>query len=166
MDLDSLVQWSAKNALPFNVSKCEKITYSRKTSRDISHVYSLQGQPLHGTDWVRDLGIIMDRGLTYKLHFQQAMQKARRHLGFIIRCSRNFENIQTLLTLYFALVRPHLEFGMLVWCPTPKNRSKAIETVQKRFLKFLYYKTFKYYPVDMLYYSWGFRYTPLRKEEE
>lgn len=40
----------------------------------------------------------------------------------------------TLKTLYFALVRSHLEYGSVVWCPNYVTHSNRIESIQKRFI--------------------------------
>jgi len=86
-----------------------------------------------------------------KTHILQLLQKSKRKLGFIFRNSKNFKNIQTLLILYYALVRSNLQFGALIWNPNTLAISKALEQIQKRFLKYLYWKTFDYYPNAMKY---------------
>jgi len=40
-----------------------------------------------------------------------------------------------LLSLYKALVRPHLEYANCIWCPFLKRQSVAIERVQRRATK-------------------------------
>ena len=44
--LDSLMKWSDKNRLPFNVKKCEQITLTKKTTGVIAHDYSIKGEAL------------------------------------------------------------------------------------------------------------------------
>ena len=50
-----------------------------------------------------------------------------------------------------ALVRSNLEFGMLVWNPIIKKYTEALERVQRHSLKYMYYRIFQYYPVDVPY---------------
>lgn len=52
---------------------------------------------------------------------------------------------------------------MIIWNPPSESTSKKIEAIQKRYLKFLYYKLFQYYPVDIDYHELlsGFEMVPL-----
>ncbi len=70
----------------------------------------------NGIVW--DLGILIDRTVTFKEHTAQTIRKSRRMLGFIIRNSVNFKNTRTLEVLYYSLVRSNLELGALVWNPS------------------------------------------------
>lgn len=61
-------------------------------------------------------------------------------LGFINRNTVNFKNIKALKTLFFALVRSHLEFGSTAWSPNYITLIGLIENVQHKFIKLLSYK--------------------------
>ena len=68
----------------------------------------------------------MDEGVTYKLQTSEARGKAKKLMGFLIRSSRNFRNVDTFLTLYFALVRSNLEIGALIWNPIAATVSNKV----------------------------------------
>ena len=57
--------------------------------------------------------------------------KARRLLGLLYRKYYCYSNYQTLLRLYVALVRPHLEYACEVWHPHLTKNINALESVQK-----------------------------------
>jgi hypothetical protein len=61
-------------------------------------------------------------------------------LWFINRRNKNFKNLYTFKTLFFSLVRSHLEFGSVVWSPSYSSYKKVIEKVQYKFLKLICYK--------------------------
>jgi len=84
-DLESLASWSDRNHLPFNVSKCEQITITLKTTNEIRTVYSIKGTPLKTSTGIRDLGIPIDRKMPFIPHIVHTVKKARRNMGFIIR---------------------------------------------------------------------------------
>ena len=44
-----------------------------------------------------------------------------------------------------------MEFGTLVWNPIYKKHIDLLESIQRRFLKFTYFKIFQYYPNEMAY---------------
>lgn len=52
----------------------------------------------------------------------------------------NFKNINALKTLFFGLVRSHLEFGSTVWSLNYITFISLIENIQHKFLKILNYK--------------------------
>ena len=58
-----------------------------------------------------------------------ADQKAQKILGYIKRVFR-YQNNQTVLTLYRALVRPLLEYGAQFWSPIRQVDVERLEMVQ------------------------------------
>ncbi len=151
--LHTLVEWSERNRLPFNMAKCEKISFTRTIGGLPGHTYvhTMGGAPLQEVDCLPDLGILIDRAVTFKEHIAQTIRKSKRLLGFIIRNSVNFKNTQTLEVLYYSLVRSNLKSGALVWNPSSAVTIRDIVNAQKRFLKYLYYKLFNYYPINTEY---------------
>ena len=69
-------------------------------------------------------------------------------MGFILRSAWDFKNIETLRTPF---VGSNLEFGMLVWNPIIKNSTDALQRVQRHSSKYMYFKIFPYYPLDVPY---------------
>ena len=137
-DIDRLQQWSDNWNLYFNADKC-KIMHLGKTNPKFEYVMRLKNDELvvinKCTD-EKDLGVIFDYKLSFDTHIQHAINRANRMLG-IIRRTFTFLNKITLLNLYKALVRPHLEYGNEIWFPLLKMQSAAIEKVQRRTTKLL-----------------------------
>lgn len=63
-----------------------------------------------------------------------------------MRSSGSFNNINAIKALYNAFIIPKLEYACIVWCPQYAVKINALENVQRKFLKFLYYKTYGIYP--------------------
>ncbi len=150
LDLDALVEWSKANNLPFNVEKCFSITYTRKVL-PVRTEYTIDNCILQQVSENKDLGVILDSKLSFKNHINYMVKKSRSMLGFLMRNSVNFTNVQNIQTLYYSLVRSHLEYASVVWNPRTAEATKSIENVQKRFLRYLYYKQFGYYSYDIKY---------------
>ena len=55
-----------------------------------------------------------------------------------MKYSFNYLDEKTLACLYKALVRPHLEYGNVIWSPYLKKLSRSIECVQRRATKLLH----------------------------
>ena len=74
-----------------------------------------------------------------KFHKQTAaaVKKANLVLGLIKKSFINL-NQELLPILYKSLVRPHLEYGNVIWGPFYKEDSKSIERVQRRATKLVH----------------------------
>ena len=81
----------------------------------------------------KNLGVIFDKYLSFDAHNQNSINKANR----IIRRTFTFIDGEIFTNLYKALVRPHLEYGNIVWFPQLKRQSVAIEKVQRRATKLI-----------------------------
>jgi predicted metallopeptidase len=68
-------------------------------------------------------------------------------LGFIIRNSRDFTNIEIFQLLFKTYVIPCLEYACLVWNPFYQCHVTSIEAVQRKFLIYLHFKVFGAFPL-------------------
>lgn len=134
-DIDILSEWCNNNGMHVNVKKCKVISFSRVQS-PISFDYALNGSPLEQVEWIKDLGVIFDKKLTFAKHISTTIAKAFATLGFIKRNTQEFNNIYTLKTLYCTLVRSILEYAVQVWSPYHATHSERIERVQRSFLRY------------------------------
>ena len=79
----------------------------------------------------RDLGIHIDPDLKFRKHAASAAAKGNQMLALV---KRSFLCISTttLPLLYKSLIRPHIEYGNLIWGPFNRADQKLIERVQRR----------------------------------
>ena len=82
--------------------------------RNNINVYEMNGQQLEQVNDEKDLGVLIDDELKFHKHTAAAIKKANGILG-IIRNSFALLHSVTLPLLYKSLVRPHLEYGNVVW---------------------------------------------------
>ncbi len=82
----------------------------------------------------KDLGITIDNQLSFQTHCSDMVSKASRNLAIIRRTFQHLDE-ETLIPLYKALVRSHLEYGVDVWSPRLKRDIHSIESVQQRATK-------------------------------
>ena len=143
--LARICNWCTRNKLYLNVSKCNVMTYTT-SARPVIFDYNVDGAVLQRPDTLADLGVIFDKELTFVPHVNNVVAKSFKTLGFIIRMSRDFSNICTLKILYYAFVRSKLEYASLVWNPHYNTHIDALESVQRRFVKLLWFKSDGVYP--------------------
>lgn len=144
-DIDSVVTWSELNHLEFNISKCKSISFTRRRF-PILHHYNMRGVPLERVMQIKDLGLILDKELTFNNHIVDLCGRACKSLGFVMRQAYHFHDRSTILTLYYAFVRSKLEYNSIIWDPHEAKYKQMIEKVQKKFGRYLYSKLFGYYP--------------------
>lgn len=138
-DLDSFVLYCKTNKLQLNVAKCCHIIFSRQKSL-IGPGYFLEGHKIIKVNSIRDLGVIHDSKLVFDDHIESIVNKASKALGFIIRSCSSFRSLKPIKVLYCSFVRSHLEYASQVWNPQYEVYKSRIESVQRKFLRYLDYK--------------------------
>lgn len=139
LDLNAVSGWCKNNNLLLNINKCHSFTFFR-TSSSFEFGYSIDSIYLVKVSTIKDLGILFDPKLTFDSHVNLIISKSLSMLGFLKRNTLEFSNIDCILTLYNALVRPNLEYCCIVWNPTYSSHSLRIEKVQSNFTRYLFYK--------------------------
>ena len=138
-DIKHLQNWSEKWKLFFNISKCKIMHIGTKENQPREKYFMFDSQTritIEECDQEKDLGVIFDETLIFDKHINNAISKANKMLGLIKR-TFSYLNKETFLKLYKSMVRPHLEYGNVVWHPLYKRQSSAIEKVQRRATKIL-----------------------------
>lgn len=144
-ELNKICDWCSENFLKLNVSKCKVMSYSRKEDPVIFDYY-INNNLLDRCVTYKDLGIIFDTKLTFTNHINEMVKSSCRVLGFLIRNWSGFVNINTMKLLYVSFIRSKLEYGSIIWYPLYQNSIILIESVQRKCLKYMFFKCNGYYP--------------------
>ena len=98
--------------------------------------YNLLGKELEICNEERDLGVIITNDLKSTKQCIAVEKKAQKILGYIKRQFTTRKE-ETILTLYKALVRPHLEYAAQFWSPSQRKDIERLERVQARATKLI-----------------------------
>ena len=80
----------------------------------------------------KHLGVVLDSNLNFNTHIDQKIKKCNKIIGLIRRLSVNLPR-NTLLTIYKSFVRPHLDYGDILYDkPSNNNFQNKMEKVQYR----------------------------------
>ena len=132
-DLKKIGEWSVKWQMPFNLDKCKVMHIGNK---NINAKYELLGREIETCNQEKDLGVIITDDLQPTKQCIEAEKKAQKILGYIKRQFKSRKK-ETILTLYNALVRPHLEYAGQFWAPSMRKDIERLEAVQARATKLI-----------------------------
>ena len=138
-DLDKLEKWSETRLLKLHPNKCKVMTVSNKTkleNKSSYHLYNNEGEEveLEMSEGEKDIGVLVDRNLSFSKHIQQKVNKVNSIME-LIRRTYTFLDETSFRFLFQALVRPNLEYAAAVWSPYTKKDIELIENVQRRATK-------------------------------
>ena len=94
----------------------------------------LGGTEMEKVDCFKYLGLLLSSHLSFSKHIESICSKSRKIIGLLYR-RFNRANSDTLLQLYLAMVRPHLEYASPVWNPSTRKQVNMIEDVEKFAMK-------------------------------
>jgi hypothetical protein len=81
--------------------------------------------------------------MSFHVHITNIVNDAYKRLGFIMINSKCLNDIYALSLLFNGIVRSKLEYASIIWFPVHKSYQNQIEQIQKRFLRYLFYKKYQ-----------------------
>ena len=79
---------------------------------------------------------MIDPTLKFHVHASAATKKANQILG-VVKKTYTTRDATSISTLYKSMVRPHLEYGNVIWGPFYVGDAKSVEAVQRRATKLI-----------------------------
>jgi len=125
-----LANYENKNYL--HICKCKVMTFYRERWKIVRYYNLMCCILLQREDnYVIDLGFKFSISSDSSSHINMMCCKAWKALGFIMRLTKKFSQINTAKTLYCAIVRLILEYGSLIYDPYTANRCLEVEKYQR-----------------------------------
>lgn len=131
-DINALTDWTKNWLMRLNVSKCKVMYFGKAEAPRI--VYSMEDVstgtrvPLEVSNCERDLGINISSDMRWHTHISSIVSKANKIMGLLLKTFTSRDQDLWKL-LYTSIIRPHLEYGSVVWNPYLRSDIEAIERV-------------------------------------
>ena len=131
-DLNNLVTWTKEWQMKFNVTKCKVLGIGAETDCRVH----IDGNYLETVTEEKDLGILVTKDMKSRRQTQEARRKGLKMLGILNR-NVAYKNKEVIKRLYYAYVRPHLEYCIQAWHPVYKKDLDSLERVQRKATKMI-----------------------------
>ena len=111
-DLGRVARWSHRWKMSFNPDPSKQaveVHFFRKTNPlDTPPVY-FNNLAVASCETHKHFGLLLDKRLTFDCHIEELILRANKGVGLITRLGR-YLPISSLLTIYKAFIRPHLDY--------------------------------------------------------
>ena len=131
--MDRLDEWAHRNLMRLNKVECKVLHLEQDNPR---YVYRLEEKLSESNPAEKDLEAPVDKKLDISQQHTLAVWKTNCILG----CTKGgvVSRVRdAIVTLYSALMRPHLEYCIQVWDPQYKKEVELLERVQRRATKMI-----------------------------
>ena len=128
-DLDEIHDWSRKWEMEFNKKKCHALRVGKSKNRPVK-VYRMGEANIDTVKEEKDLGIIIQDTLTPEKHINKLFGETYRLLQNI-RVAFHYLDGDMMSKIIKTLIRPRLEYAVLVWSPHRKKDIRKLERIQR-----------------------------------
>ena len=99
---------------PDPTKQAQEVIFSRKLKKPLHPSIKFNNVPVQNASSQKHLGLILDDKLNFKSHLREKCSKFNKGIG-IIKKLQNTLPRQALLTIYKSFVRPHLDYGDIIY---------------------------------------------------
>ena len=115
-EFNHLFSYCAANKLSVNFKETHYMTVS---SPQKANKLKLNSRNIEEKNYIKYLGICIDKNLNWAPHIQHINSKISKNLGILFRL-RHFLTLNTLKQIYYSLIYPYLHYGIMSWGNTSK----------------------------------------------
>jgi exonuclease III len=129
-NLSQIYTWLCANKLALNISKTKFMIFHTPQTHIILPNLQINNIQIHATETFNFLGISLTHHLNWNTHIKKISMKIARVTGIINKLKNHIPQF-ILLTIYNALIVPHLNYGILLWGHNPSQ----LLPIQKRAIR-------------------------------
>ena len=134
-ELRNVDEWCRANKLSLNPSKSNFLVIPPRLRKPLPYIsLKLNNVESNPCESIKCLGVQIDSQLTFNSHTRMIENKISRSIGIIIKL-KSFLPPSALLKLYYALVHPHLLYGLFAWGTTYTSYLAKLCTLQNKVVR-------------------------------
>lgn len=141
IELNYLSDWIKANKLSLNIKKSKYMIIASPNKSVSSTNLILNGSPLQKTDTFKYLGVIIDKNLTWKNHINIVCKKISKNIGILSKL-RHYLDTDSLKQVYYSLIYPYLQYGLIIWGNTYKTRLNQLHILNNKAIRLMTFSSF------------------------
>ena len=130
-DLKAMSEWAKRWLITFSPPKTESLLLSWKTHKRDHPPLVMDNTNITEVESHRHLGLTFSHNLLWSDHIKDIALKANKRVDLMIPLKYTLDR-KALEKIYFAFVRPIMEYAGVVWHNCSAQDEQLLETVQKR----------------------------------
>ena len=136
--IDLMHDWTEKWQLHFNETKC-KILHLGHNNQKFNYFIGKDSNriKLEETTLEKDLGVHVDKDLTFEQHIDKITKKAASKCARILK-NFTYRSQDVLVPIFKTIVRPILEYANSAWSSGLRKNINEIEKIQKSYTKHIF----------------------------
>lgn len=150
VDANNLFEWFNANKLSLNTGKTFYIVFAKPKKQCIRSTIKINGTEICKKEGAQFLGMYVDNDLNWHEHIKNISSKINSSL-YIINRVKHILSFSHLKTLYYALIHPHIEYGLVLWGNTHKTYVEKITILQKKAIRAICKKPYNYHSNELFY---------------
>ena len=119
-DLPKIRNWAYQLKMSFNpdpLKQTQEVIFSRKMTKTNHPTLVFNENPVHQVALHKHLGMYLDRKLNFEEYLKTIINKIIKTIG-LLRKFQNFLPRKSLLTIYKSFIRPHFDYGDIIYDQT------------------------------------------------
>ena len=137
-EASNLSRWCSDWGLTLNPKKSKICIFSwKRQTLPNDFQFRFQGDSIPIVNSVNDLGITLDKKLTFHNYVTRLNLRLRSILAFFWRNFKSIRNTSAIRAIYFAFAQSLFDYGLPVWGTASDTAVKPLIATHKKFMKFI-----------------------------
>jgi len=136
-DLKFLCNWLQANSISLNAKKTELLIFHHPNKAlNFNLNIKLNGKKLFPSDYVKYLGILIDKHLLYRQHMNSVSNKLARAIGMLKKI-RHYVSATILRSIYFSIFFSLISYAITIWGQNSNCQFRRVVSLQNKAIKII-----------------------------